>query len=107
MSHLVSELVLGALLVCSHSILLLLGQSDCRHVLVVDVVLLLQTLLLPEGVSGGISVEGVVLQLLVDGGVSDATSEAVSTQILHASTAALGNKAGLRSILSGSRDQQL
>ena len=104
MSHLVSELVLGALVVCFRSILLLLGQSNCRHMLVVDVVLFLKTLLLPLCVSGRIGVEGIVFQRLADGVVRGSTSQAVLIQILHSSTAALRNKAGLRNILSGSRN---
>ena len=63
MSHLVSQLVLRALISVLGSVLLLLRKRDRRHVLVVDVVLLLQTLLLPGRVSGGVGVEGIVLQL--------------------------------------------
>ena len=74
MGHLVSKLVLLALFISLCAVALLLWQCYCRHMLVVDVVLLLKTSLLPVCVSSGISVERIVVKLRSDGVVCNTTS---------------------------------
>jgi hypothetical protein len=73
--------------------------------LVVDVVLLLQTLLLPSCVPGSVGVEGVVLELLGDRVMRDSALKAA--QLLVISTASCGAHARLGSVLSSPRDEEL
>lgn len=109
MGHLVSKLVLLALFISLCAVALLLGQCYCRHMLVVDVVLLLKTSLLPVCVSSGIGVERIVVKLRSDGVVCSTTSN-TSRHICLASTASWSHTLCMTRgvlVLSSSRHEQL
>jgi len=74
-------------------------------VLVVDVVLLLLASLLPSCIPGSVGVEGVVLELLVDGVTSNSTLDAAKSFVVAATFGRAG--ARLRSVMVSSRDQEL
>ena len=73
--------------------------------LVVDVVLLLETPLLPSCIPGSVGVEGVILELLVDRVTSNSTLDTAESLVIAATSGR--TSARLRSVLSGSRDKEL